>query len=581
MKKNFIIGLALLLLIPGLIMLSQAEKTHAQEQANELKVAIHADENTLTPYTYVRGYPGMEVLRWIYDSIFLLNLENEPVPWMAVDYSVDEDYKVYHIELHDDLKWHDGKEVTAEDIKFSFRYALEQDRARWISTAAQIADIEIKGDLELTITLEDPNPDFIREGLADFPIIPEHIYRDEENAAEVPVTIGSGPYELKEYQAGQFYRLEAVEDYFMGTPKVSNIIMPIMTDTSSIFQALRAEQLDATTAQLAPELVPNFERDERLKVITGAGFSSTLLQFNTEEYPFNIKEFRQAVAYALDTEEILEIVLLGYGDRGSLGFYHPELPWAEDDLLPERDLEKSRELLDELEFNVQDRQGIRLDADDNPLQFELLVYADNPLRIRAAELISDQLQEIDIKVDVKSLEAGTVDDLVWPEFDVSQGRNYQMTMWGWSAPVQTRTDSLIDLMASQSEVGTLNIGGFQSQEFDSLAAEFKTTLDSEARQELVKEMQLTAAEEVPFITLYYNQIIAAFNDSVYDGWTMQEGVGIINKFSLLPVEGEETEPLEETEEEEAEEGAASWLWIIIPAAAIVIIAAGIRKRKNA
>lgn len=581
MKKNIITIIVLLLIIPGFIMMSQSEKVDAGERAEELRVAIHADENTLTPYTYVRGYPGMEVLRWIYDSLFMLNPDNEPIPWMAEDYSVDEEYKVYHIDLHDNLKWHDGKEVTAEDVKFSFMYALEQNRARWIRIAEQIADIEVDGELKLKITLEEPNPDYIREGLADFPIIPKHIYQDVGNAAEVPVTIGSGPYELKEYKSGQFYRLEAAEDYFMGTPKVSKIIMPIMTDKGSIFQALRAGQLDATTAQLAPELMTNFERDERLKIVTGAGFSSTLLQFNNEEYPFNIKEFRQAVACALDTEDILETVLLGYGDRGSLGFYHPQVPWAADNLLQERDLEKSKELLDKLGFKAEDGQDIRIDDQGSPLEFELLVYAENPLRIRTAELISEQLKEAGIKVDIQSLEAGTVDDLVWPGFDVSRGRNYEMTMWGWSAPVQTRLDSLIDLMASDTEVGTLNIGGFESQQFDNLAEDFKNTLDPEAREDIVKEMQLLSAEKVPFITLYYPQIIAAFDDSAYDGWTMQEGVGIINKFSLLPAAGEESDPLEEADEEAEEEPGTFWLWLIIPAVLVVIIAAVIRKRKNA
>lgn len=563
-------------------------ETAGREQVEKLTVAIHTDENTLTPYTYMRGYPGIEIVRWIFDSLFALDLLNQPIPWMVAEYSIDPNYKEYSLRLENNLKWHDGKPVTAEDVEFSFLYALDQDQSRWKRISNQIEAIEVYDDYSLKIILKEANPGFLAEGLADFPIIPKHIY-DGKKAEEVTETIGSGPYRLVEYKQGQYYRLEAVDDYFKGTPRVKNIVMPIMVDTGAIFQALKAGQIDATTAQLAPELVETFAGDPEIQILAGVGLVSTLLQFNHEIYPFNIKEFRQAVAYALDAQDMVESVLLGYGDVGSLGFYHPELPWSLPGLTQKRDLERSNALLDGLGFQERNAQGVRLDQAGNPLKFELLVYATNPLRIRTAEIISQQLKEVGIQIEVKSLEPGTVDDLVWPGFDVSQGRNYQLTMWGWSAPVQMRPESLVELLASSHEVGTLNIGAFKSPEFDRLAEELKGELDADLRRSITEKMQLITAEEVPFVTLYYPQIIAAFRKNAYDGWVMQHGVGIMNKFSLLPVitEGEEkcdqaASGAENLAEKVEEKGAGyGWIWIIIVAAAVIGVIISIKRRKNA
>lgn len=520
-----------LLIFAGVMLAQQDVETEVNRES--LIIAIHTDESTLTPFTYVRGYPGIEVMRLIYDSLFAMDKNNEPIPWMAREYAVDSEFRVFSITLHDNLQWHDGVKVTSEDVQFAFTYALSQSNSRWIRIANQVEEIVVHDELSFEIILKESSPNFIVQALADFPIYPKHIYQDLARAEEAP-TIGSGPYRLVEYRLGQYYRLTRVEDYFMGTPKVKNIIMPIMTDTTSIFQALRAGQIDAATAHLAPELVGVFSNNNEINVNIGMGLTTTLLQLNNEIFPFNIKEFRQAIAYAIDTDDLVQTVLLGYGDRGSLGFFHPNLSYGMEELVFDRNVARSNELLGGLGFTERNQQGIRLDSYGNALEFELLVGANDPIRIRTAEIVAEHLREVGIGVRVVSLEAGTLDDLVWPGFDVARGRNYQMTMWGWSAPTQLRQDALVELLASDTGLGNINIGGYRSSNFDELVLELQNTLDSEARLEIIKEMQHIVADEVPFITLYYPQVAVAYNRDAYDGYIMQTGIGIINKLSFLP-----------------------------------------------
>ena len=547
------------------MMLAQPDAELETNREN-LTIAIHTDENTLTPFTYIRGYPGIEVMRLIYDSLFAMDKNNEPIPWMAKEYAVDSEFKVFSITLHDNLKWHDGVKVTAEDVQFAFTYALTQNNSRWIRIANQIEQIIVHDELSFEIILKESSPNFIAQALADFPIYPKHIYQDLARAEEAP-TIGSGPYRLVEYRPGQYYRLTRVDDYFMGTPKVKNIVMPIMTDTTSIFQALRAGQIDATTAHLAPELISVFSDDSEINVDISIGLATTILQLNNEIHPFNNKEFRQALAYAIDTDDLVQTVLLGYGDRGSLGFFHPSLSYGMEELIFDRNMTKSKQLLDGLGFTEKNQQGIRLDHDGNILEFELLVAANDPIRIRTAEIIAEQLREVGIGVRLVSIEANTLDNLIWPGFDVARGRNYQMAIWGWSAPTQMRPDALVELLASDTGLGNLNIGGYRSSRFDELVRELQDTLNSEARLEIIKEMQQTVADEVPFITLYYPQIAVAYNRNAYDGYVMQKGIGIINRLSFLPDDrlqvGDQATDDEIVVAEENERDMPPWWWAIV------------------
>ncbi|MCC5910614.1 MAG: ABC transporter substrate-binding protein [Clostridiaceae bacterium] len=572
-KKIFVIMLISIMCITNV--------AAAHSSVDTLTISIHTDENTLTPFTYVRGYPGIEVARLVFDSLFTLDANNQVIPWMVEEYSVDENFQVYELTLRDDLKWHDGEKVTTEDVKFAFEYALTQNSSRWRRIASEIEEMEILDERNIIITLENSNLDFISNGLADFMIYPKHIYDGVEDATLVEETVGSGMYQLLEYRSEQYYKFKAVEDYFMGTPKVKNITMPIINDSGANFQALRAGEIAATTAQLAPELVETFEGNRNINIKSGPGFGSTLLQFNTEEYPFNDSKFRQAIAYAIDIDELIERITLGYADKGNLGFYHPNSPYGRQTSTHSYNIEKSNELLDMLGFTEKNAQGIRLDAEGTPLEFELLVNGGSAPRSRTAEIIISQLMDVGIKVNIVALEGNTLDDRVWPGFDVSHGRNYEMSIWGWSGPMQLNSDALIRLFASDFAKGNLNIGGYNNDVFDDLAEKFAKTLNLQDRDDLIQEMMEVIEGEVPFLTLYYGETIMAYDSTKYDGWVMQDGMGIINKFSFLDLDtAVAQEGVVSTEVEEVSNNQSSsfpwWvvLVLIIPATLIL------KRRKN-
>lgn len=497
----------------------------------ELTIAITRDENTLTPFTYVTGTPGLDVLRLVFDSLFTLDLNGEVIPWMVEDdFVIDDISRVYTMTLKDGQFWHDGVRLTAEDVQFTFEYALTQTHTRWLSIANQIESIDVLGNA-ITITLHYGNPDFLRTGLADMPIIPMHIYADIEVASwYTGPTIGSSLFRLSEYRIGRYYVLEAVEGYFRGEPAVSRINMPIMTDTAAITQAQIAGQISAATRSIGPEVIDVFEEADGIQILSGRGFASTKLLFNCERELLNNARFRQALVYALDIETMMNTITLGHATIASPGFVTADAPNAVTTLSYEYNPNRANEIFDEL--GLYKIEGIRL-HNGSPITFNLLVQSGNPNRIRAAELIRVYLEAVGITITVDSMETDTLDSFVWPGLDVSLGRDFDISMWGWSAPVQLNPMILVRLGMSEHALGDLNLSGLVDEEFDRLSRMFINTPVQTERDEISRLLQIRLAELMPFASLWHESMNFAVNKDHFDGWEFQSSVGIINRFSFL------------------------------------------------
>ena len=152
--------------------------------------------------------------------------------------------------------------------------------------------------------------------------------------------------------------------------------------------------------------------------------------------------------------------------------------------------------------------------------------------LRAAELIAQDLNAAGFAVTVRAIENEALVERVWPEFDVSQGRNYQLSMFGWSAPVNSQAN-LLGLLHSDPAKGNLNLSGYANPEVDALTDEAAVTVDEAARRELLFEVQELLARDLPLITLFYQDGIYAYRPAVYDDWTYMAGQGIINKNSFV------------------------------------------------
>ncbi|MEN9222458.1 MAG: ABC transporter substrate-binding protein, partial [Thermostichus sp. BF3_bins_97] len=162
-------------------------------QSPELRIAINRDESTLQPYTYVTGYPGWNLLNLIYDTLFILDAENQPQPWLVESMQVSEDGKTYTLKLKEGVKWQDGETLTSADVKFAYEFYKDNRHSRWTPPMRSIAQIDTPDPQTVVFNLESANAGFVYQPLADVPIIPQHIWQGTTDPKTLETRVGSGP----------------------------------------------------------------------------------------------------------------------------------------------------------------------------------------------------------------------------------------------------------------------------------------------------------------------------------------------------------------------------------------------------
>ncbi|MGC9018838.1 MAG: ABC transporter substrate-binding protein [Candidatus Bipolaricaulaceae bacterium] len=501
-------------------------------QAAPLRMAIPCSEGNLTPYTYRSGYPGWYLLMLVYDTLMLIDLDGVPRPWLAKSVEVSSDGLIWTITVRPDVRWHDGQPFTAADVKFSFELYQRVPHPRFSAPLRDVA-VEAPDDRTVVLILNKPNPTFDL-ALADIPIVPKHLWEEAQDPRTFGNAVGTGPYYLAQVVPDQFYRLEANPYYFAGKPSVSTLILDIVPDAMTAFSALLAGQIDVAAHLLPPELVAQLQTRSDVRVMGGPGFASFLLLFNHGRPPFDDPRVRRILAGALDLEDLVNTVLLGYATVGSPGFIHPNSPWYNPGVgaYPTLSVDEANRALEELGYRDLDGDGIRDLPDGRPLRFELLTRSGDPIRIRTAELIAQAVRPLGISLEVRALEAGTVDQWVWPDFNTCKGRNYDLAIWGWSAPVMTKAD-VLGLFHSDCELGRLNVVGYANPALDQLLEAQARAVSHAERRQLLWAIQEIVAQDVPFVTLFYPDLLFAVRPAAHDRWVFLRGEGIIHKLSFL------------------------------------------------
>jgi peptide/nickel transport system substrate-binding protein len=500
--------------------------------ADVLTIAISKDENTLSPFTYVSS-TGLVVNRLVYDTLFTTDLNNEVVPWMvADDYRVEDDFSSFTFSLLPGQKFHDGTPLTTKDIAFSFTYPKTQNVSSQRKICNQIGSITILDDTTMTITLAESDINFLRSGLASIRIVPHFQYENEARGQDVRETIGSGMYRLSEYKTGEYYVLEAIDDYFRGTPNVRRINMPIMENATVVQQGLLSGEIDASTSNIGVELLETFGNAENVGIFSSKGYSPMIMNINNGKAPLDSPQFRTALTYAIDVNGIMRSLYRDHATIGTKGVVRSDELYSVPGLDYHYEPDKANQILDEAGFYQKNANGTRLTDDGIPLMFEILVYSTNATRIRAAELIVGQLKIVGIDCRVKAMEMDTVDAFVWPDFEVSKGRDYDFSMWGWGTSINP--DFLAGLFTSDFDIGVSNVCGYKNPVFDNAVKTVFMNVRTQAElNSALRELQTIIAEDPGLICFGYADTIQAANIKRYSGWQSGKGANLINIYSFL------------------------------------------------
>lgn len=475
-----------------------------------------------SPYLrYSRG-PGYVRMSFIFDTLVWKDAVGF-IPALAADWEYVEGENAYIFYLQQNATWHDGEPFTADDVAFTIDYVkTHPDPFITLIGPTGINRSEVLDDYTIKIYLEEPYAPFLYDIAGTMAILPQHIWEgvdDPLTFTDPEAVIGTGPFKLVDYSKEHgTYLYEAYEDYYLGEPQIDRLVFAKNSEEVAA-AALQQGMVNAT--DIPPELAGEME-DAGFTVIRAPYAWNAKLTINHHKEPFSSKEFRQALAYAIDREKLVQITQRGHAIVGSPGLLPPDSPWFNPDIeWYAYNQSKAIELLEGLGYELEDG---KLMKDGQQLEVEIITQTMYGFD-EVGQFIKDELEDIGIKIDLQTLEGETVDAKVeaW-DFDLSiygHGGLYEPSI----LPKVITGDGFNSARYTQNE--TLN----------QLLEDQLKEVNPEARLELVKQAQAIYAEELPALTLYHPDWYWAHDGSVdlyYTEGGIASGVPIpLNKMAFV------------------------------------------------
>jgi peptide/nickel transport system substrate-binding protein len=465
------------------------------------------------------GYIQMSLL---YDTLLWKDGKGTLLPWLAARFNRSADNRTYTFELRRNLKWSDGKPLTADDVVFTFRYYAKQQALPppiIIQPPQGVASVRATSARTVVVTLRAPDVTFAEQVAGALPIVPKHIWSsiaDPSSAQKVSLLVGSGPYRLDSYKGdGAPVLYTAVDDYFLGTPFVKRIEFNEVDDE---FTALLAGAIDAGGGSgVRSDVLAQFEHDQSFATITERGALTFPLYWNLKKGgALADVKFRQACAMAIDRKDLVTRLAGGHGEAGNPGFLGPSNPFLTRVEQYDLDLRGANALLDAAGYSR--RGGTRKGRDGSPLSFELLISNDQaPL----AELLKTDLAKIGVELRPKPVQLGPA------LFGTKLSGGYEMAVLSYPGPSaggpNADPDLLRQVFSSKSPPSLTSATGYANAKFDELAEQQRATFDETRRKDLVAQMQRLVARDLPVLPLYYADNVLVFRKPVLDQWYFTPG----------------------------------------------------------
>jgi peptide/nickel transport system substrate-binding protein len=445
------------------------------------------DSGFLTPFRVSTTGPGGAVLLSLLFDTLTWKDERGIIPWLATSWQISPDGREYTFTLANDVRWHDGRTLSADDVAFSFHY-YARFPYRWMPTDVVEGARAVAPD-RVAITLKRPYAPFLEDVAGIVPVIPRHVWEGVADPIKYEAPdgyAGSGPYRLVEYRAAEgAYRMVAHQQYFRGRPRIDEF-QSLAVPAETRVNVLQQGGLDLTQST-DYSVLDLFRGHPRVRIVETQPLSIARLVLNTERPPLDQKLVRQALAHALDRKRIAEVVTRGPPIVGHAGVVPPDTPWHNPNVRQyPYDPARARQLLDSAGFPVQ--PGGR---------FTLEFLADPAAR--DVELIQPMLEAVGINLAVRRLDAKTRTQLL-------RELNFQLA-FATHIGVGGDPDYLRRWYAGEEANDFAQGSVLRHAEYERLGREQAATTDPARRRQIVFRMQEILAEELPTIVLYHRRFL--------------------------------------------------------------------------
>jgi len=282
-------------------------------EENVFRIAFPSDILTLNPFM-ATDLRSIWVLGLIYDPLVALSPDLKVVPWLAERWEISPDGKIYTFYLKKGVKFHDGSELTADDVVFTYEFGIKNKAPRFLGTVSQLVEkIEKIDNYTVRFVLKSPSVFFLTSLATSFQfIVPKRIWENQNISWANPNPVGTGPFKFVSRTPGESIVLDKNENYFMpGAPKITRVIVRVIPEAETRYYSIKRGDVDTERYATSFTLIEDAKKDPNLKVVLTPDIWLIYIAFNYRRY--NDTRIFEAINYAINRTEVIERAAGGYG----------------------------------------------------------------------------------------------------------------------------------------------------------------------------------------------------------------------------------------------------------------------------
>lgn len=507
-----------LVILVAITMLTGCTQTANTSGMNNLRVGWTSEPDILNPLTSY-STESMQITNLVYETLLAYDTDLKPYPALAESYEYSEDGLTATYHLRHDVKWQDGEAFTAADVVSSFQIVMDYEIGPAAQFATAVASVTAPDDYTVEIKYNEKQAFNIALALQ---ILPEHIWgnmsADEIELFANETPIGTGPMKFVDWKKGSTLTLARSETYHGDPAGPDQIIFIQYGNEDVLAQALKAGEVDIIT-EVSPTVWEGLEGAKNVNAVSLDSFSFHMIGINSyasEKSGGNpmLRDVtvRQALNYAIDRNQLVEIALAGHGNPGDtiiplgMGDWHYVVPVEEQ--INDKP-EKAKQLLDAAGYVDTDSDGIR-EKDGVPMEFRLYAIESTTVDVRAAQIFRDACAEIGVSLVLTTMDENTMGGAI---FD-PETADFDLFVWGWDTNFLDPGDLLSIPLTNQ--FGNNNDMYYSNPLYDELYVQQSQELDQAKRSEIVHEMQKIFYNDCSYVVMWFQDKLQAYRT---DNWT--------------------------------------------------------------
>ncbi|MEA2594627.1 MAG: peptide/nickel transport system substrate-binding protein [Thermomicrobiales bacterium] len=487
--------LLLVLVLLAMAAVPAVTRAHAQS-SGVLRAGLDVDAGTGDP-RLTNDTSGFRLMDLVFDGLAVLDSTLVPQPALATSWdNPDPTTWVFH--LRQGVKFHDGTDLTADDVVYTFETILDENfAAPFRALYAPITSVTATDPQTVQFKLKEPYAPFL--SYMDMAIVPKHVAEDaSKDFANNPV--GTGAFKFVSWERNSKIELTANADYWNGAPKLSGVQLFIIPDNTVRATALETGDLDLIHSPLSPQDVAHLKEVDGVTVSEQTALGYTYLNFNTKDPVLSDVNVRRALAHLVDKNTISQDIYESMDIPGKSPLV-PGTWWYADVAGQAYDPAAAAKLLTDAGW-AKNADGV-YEKDGQKLTIVLKTHSEDPNRIQILEFLQNVFKENGVDASVETTE--------WPTYIAAvQQHDYQIALIGWLRLI----DPDYAMYAQFRCDGGLNWGGYCDPKLDDLLAQGRANADQTQRAELYQQVATTVVDQVYYDVLLYQGYIVATRDNV-------------------------------------------------------------------